>query len=125
MATLSTLNISSIETSLSRSISSSVALTNVKITKTSGVKGVVDPAGGEIAVHSYEVSASTGTSTLTNAKVGSPITSNVSTVSLTIYIPVNQSDPTAEANVTVNMTYATGTIIGTWSTEDLASIGIE
>ena len=59
MATLSTLNISSIETSLSRSISSSVALTNVEITKTSGVKGVVDPAGGEIAVHSYEVSAST------------------------------------------------------------------
>ena len=125
MATLSTLNISSIATSLGRSISASVALTNVEITKTSGAKGVTDPAGGEVAVHSYEVSASAGTATLTNSKVGSPITSNVSTVSLTIYIPVNQSDPTAKANVTVNMTYASGSIVGTWSAEDLASIGIE
>lgn len=122
MATLNTLNISDIATT-SKSIVASVALTNAEIIRTT-VKPTKDPKG--VIVHVYEVSASTGTSTLSNSRSGAaPITSNISTVSLTIYIPVEASDLTDVSNVETNMTYATGTIIGTWSTEDLATIGIE
>lgn len=134
MATLSTLNILDLGSILGKGKLVSVELTNVEITRTS-IKGVPNPSGGKEFVMPYEISASTGTATLRNRfSEEAPITSAISTVSLTIYVPVieiidnnvNQvPDLTTQANVTTRALYAKGTVIGTWSAEDLATIGIE
>ncbi len=132
MATLSTLKISNLFPQSGGGYSYSVDLTNVVITKSSiePVELLTDEGDGILA-NSYTVSASTGTSTIRpgNLKPGenvASITAPISTVSLTIYVPVSQvPDLTEEANVTTNVLYAKGSIIGTWSAESLDSIGIE